>query len=65
MSVVLNDEQYGSMMHALVQIAAGRRTNPKGYEQRFARRDLIDIARRACIACDLDFSLAANIEVAA
>lgn len=65
MSVVLSDEHYGAMMGALVQIAAGRRTNPKGNEQRFARRDLIDIARRACIACDLDFGLPSIAKAAA
>ena len=49
MSVVLTDEQYGAVMHAMRKIARGRKDTDRG-TQRYSRDALVTIAREACDA---------------
>lgn len=53
--VELTDEQYGALMTAITCIANGRKKVPHKHP-RLIRTEMIEIARRACIACDLSWS---------
>lgn len=52
--IQLTDEEYGALMNAVCSIANGRVKTPNKHP-RLGRQGMIEIARRACLTCHLDW----------